>query len=188
MASLSLQDRVKIWNSFFFLARRDAKALFELRHSCKAVDHPFRPLGGMLGEEERGVLGTLAFCALAVEARANHLIEKLVEERKLTRKEGDAAMYLPPERKWFLLPRLAGRRRSLRADVDPHRAISKICSLRNDIVHVRFDRLSSRLPSSDLILELFTQLVDAMEDLNDVLGDSRGRRKRVQKMAQFTCS
>src|SRR5947207_1318765 len=121
---------------------------------CNATNSGFSPLGGMLAEEPTAVLGALAFCALAVEARANHLIEKLFEANRLTRKEAEAASFLAPERKWFLLPKLAGRRRSLRPDVYPHKAIAEICSLRNAIAHVQFDRLSTRLPDSDALLEL----------------------------------
>jgi hypothetical protein len=187
MARISAVDRVKIWNSFFSLARRDAKSVFELRHKCKTAGG-FNPLGGTLGEEPTAVLGALLFCALAVEARANHLIEKLFEEGKLTRKEAEAASFLSPDRKWFLLPRLAGRRRSLRADVYPHKAIVEICSLRNALVHVQSDRLSAQLPQPDTLLMLFEHFVAAMDDLNGVLGKSRGARKRVRDMGRFRCA
>ena len=37
---------------FSFLARQNAKAVFEVRHKCKALEKPFRRLGGMLGDEQ----------------------------------------------------------------------------------------------------------------------------------------
>ncbi len=186
MTKLGPADRVRIWNSFFLLARREAKALFESENHCQAKDGT-SPLGGMLNEEQRLVLATLVFCTLAVEARANHLIHKLVEEGKISEAEGDAAEWLAPERKWFLLPKLAGRRKSLQPRTSPHRAVVEICAMRNDVAHVRFARLSKRLPTPGKMLALFAEFVDAMDDMNTVLRDSRGPRKRVREMGRFEC-
>jgi len=141
----------------------------------------------MLNDEQRLVLSALAFFALAVEARANHLIHKLVEEGKISQAEGSAAERLAPEHKWFLLPKLAGRQKSLDASTSPHRAVAEICSMRNDVVHVRFARLSGRLPTPVRMLALFEEFVDAMDNMNTVLRDSRGPRKRVRQMGRFKC-
>lgn len=186
MTKLGPSERVRIWNSFFLLARREAKTLFELQNRCQAKDGT-SPLGGMLNEEQRLVLSTLAFCTLAVEARANHLIHKLVEEHKISQAEGDAAEWLAPERKLFLLPKLAGRRKSLDPRTSRHRAVVEICSMRNDVAHVRFARLSKRLPTPAKMLALFEEFVDAMDNMNTVLRDSRGPRKRVREMGRFKC-
>lgn len=186
MKHLPTADRVRLWNSFFHLARRDAKALFELREGCEAVEPP-QSLGGMLSAEQTAVLGTLALCTLAVEARANHLIQKLVDQRRLSPEEGEAAEHLSTDQKWSLLPKLAGRRRRIRRDRRPHQAICEICSLRNDVVHVRFGKLSTKLPPPDKMLSLYAGFVDAMVDMNNILGDSRGYPRRVQQMARFKC-
>ena len=136
------EDRVRVWNSFLYLAHRDAKELFEQQHKCTAEDQ-FNPKGGMLAEDQRLVLSALASCALAIEARANHLIWKLVDQGRLTKKEAEAALWLSAERKWFLLPKLAGRRKSLDPDVPPHIAVKEICRLRNGVVHVHFHKLTA---------------------------------------------
>jgi hypothetical protein len=188
MSATPKSGRVKIWNSFLSLARSSSQQVFELSHGCPARRVPFRPLGGTLGDEPTAVLASLVFCALAVEARTNHLIEKLVERQVLTRKEAQAASFLTPEQKWFLLPKLAGRRQRIRSDQYPHRAISDICKHRNALIHVQFDRIATRLPDAQQALSLFEHLVDAMDDMNSLLGHSRGPRKKVRAFGRFSCA
>lgn len=184
---LKAPDRVRLWNSFFHLAWQNAKGLFEIWKSCTS-SATFTPKGGMLNDEERATLATVAFCTLAIEARANHCIQKLLEDHRITERECEAAQRLSPEAKWFLLPKLAGRRRALRSDRGPHQAVSQICSLRNDLVHVKFDKLSKQLPQPGTMLSLFDRLVEAFEDMNVILRDARRPRRRVRRIGTFKCN
>lgn len=183
---LKAQDRVRLWNSFFYLAWQSAKRLFEISRGCE-TSAVFTPKGGMLEDEQRASLAAVIFCTLAIEARANHVIQKLLEDGRITDRESEAAQRLPPEAKWFLLPKLAGRRRALRSDAGPHQVVSQICALRNDLVHVRFHKLVERLPQSGTMLSYFGRLVEAFEDMNILLRDARRPRGRVLRMGRFKC-
>lgn len=184
---LNTPDRVRLWNSFFYLAWQNAKGLFEIQNSCTSSAR-FAPKGGMLNNKQRATLATVAFCTLAIEARANHCIQKLLEDRRITERECEAAQRLSPEAKWFLLPKLAGRRRALRSDSGPHQVVSQICGLRNDLVHVNFAKLSNKLPQPSAMLSWFDRLVEAFEDMNVVLRDARRPRRRVRRVGTFKCN
>lgn len=186
MAKLPPTDRTRIWNSFFQLAWAEAKCLFEAKNGCTSPSI-FAPRGGMLADEQRRVLATLVFCTLAVEARANHLIQKLLDDKRISEAEAEAAQRIPTEQKWFLLPKLAGRRRRLRADAGPHQSIKEICARRNALVHVDFGKLSDQLPNAGKTLSLFNGFIEAMEDMNVLLRDARQPRKRVVRLGKFAC-
>ncbi len=186
MARLTPANRTRIWNSFFHLAWTEAKCLFEAKNRCQSIG-TFAPRGGMLSQEQQAVLATLVFCTLSVEARANHLIEKLVDDNRISEAEADAARRVATEQKWFLLPKLAGRRRRLRADAGPHQSVKEICTRRNALVHVDFVRLSDQLPDAGKMLSLFNGFVHAMEDMNVLLRDARRLRKRVTRLGKFAC-
>jgi hypothetical protein len=112
MPGLPNSERVKIWNSLLCLAHSQKERLRTgppLLHSGPAL----HPKGGRLSPEQEAVVGLLTFCTLALEARANHLIEELYEKGRISDPEARAAQRLTPEHKWFLLPHLAGRRKSL---------------------------------------------------------------------------
>ena len=177
--------RVHIWNSFFGLAWDAAKRAHE--HSTGKTCHDeFQPLGGTLPRDQHDALATLALCNLAIEARANHLIEELVENGTVTEAVGRAARWLPTKEKWFLLPTLAGKASSLRDDAMPHQAVASICELRNHLVHVNFDRLKD-LPKPNTLQSYFRNFVEAMEDMNVILGrtDSSSKRPDVLRLGEF---
>ena len=177
-------DRVRIWNTFFKLTWNEAKSLFEAttgRESSKQFD----PLGGTLDEQDFHTLATLVLCNLAIEARANHLIEELVEKKEITREVGDAAQRLNTKHKWFLLPCLARVSVSLKSDCGPHQSIVQICALRNSLMHVNFAHLQKTLPTADTTLSLFSRFVEAMEDMNVVLGRVPKARDEVLERGKF---
>jgi hypothetical protein len=130
-------------------------------------------------------LVALIHCTLAVEARANHLVDELVERGRLTEVEANAVQRLQPAQKWFLLPRLWGAKGKLRSDRAPHQAIAEICSRRNALVHVNFRRLKDKLPDSKRMLKLYEQFVDAIADMNVVLGRTRRVQKRLTRLGRF---
>ncbi len=178
------EERVPIWNSIFGLAWEQAKALHELSVGRRSR-RTFRPAGGTLSESEQHSLAAVVFCNLMIEARANHLIEGLVESGKISEDVGEAARRLPPKDKWFLLPALAGVRASLDSASSPHQAVAQVCGLRNDAVHVKYDRLRKQLPKPGAMLNYFRLVVEAMEDMNVVLRRTRRPRSTVLRIGRF---
>ncbi len=97
------QERVEIRNSFLHLARN---SIVELVRAGNVGSSPrrSRAAGDRLSEQRERVLAALAFCTLAIEARINHLAYEEREANRITEKEFDAILHLPPQHKWFLLP------------------------------------------------------------------------------------
>ncbi len=184
MAPAPAPERVRIWNSFFKLAWIEANSVFEMASGTKS-SKAFSPLGGTLPDQEFHVLALLVLCSLAIEARANHLIEELQEQGKVSPDLAWAAKRLPPKHKWFLLPTIAGVRKTLDAGRLPHQAIAQICTLRNNLMHVDYATLRSKLPNPNMALSWFTAFVEAMEDMNVVLGRVRRARKTVRALGRF---
>ena len=138
-------ERVQIWNTFFHQAWLEAKTLHEKSHGSHVTKH-FKPKGETPAWNDRAVLALLVQCTLAIEARANHLIDELIKKNEITEAEGRAAQQLPARGKWFLLPRIAGVKTHLSDKTSPHQAIAEICAMRNNLAHVNFKRLRSALP------------------------------------------
>jgi hypothetical protein len=88
----------------------------------------------------------------------------LIEEGTVSEAVGRAALWLPTKEKWFLIPALAGKSPTLRADTMPHQAIAAICDHRNALVHVKFDRLTT-LPNYGGVQSYFENFVAAMGKL-----------------------
>lgn len=182
------KDRVAIWNSFFKLTWLETKHIFEAKSCCESND-TFDPAGGTLGEDEIHRLAAVVLCTLSIEARANHLIEEMVESEKISREVGEAALMLPTKHKWFLLPTLAGVAQKLRLDSGPHQAVIQLCNLRNDFLHVNYQKLQESLPDAGTLLSYFKRFVAAMEDMNVVLQRDRpdGPLQQVLKIGEFHC-
>jgi len=179
-------DRVAIWNSFFKLAWQESKQIFEIDKGCQCKDI-FDPLGGTLPDDQFHVLAAVVLCNLAIEARANHLIEELIEDKKITVDVGEAARWLPTKQKWFILPALAGIKADISSSAGPHQAVAQLCDLRNDFLHVNYKGMMERLPTPNTLVSYFQRFVEAMEDMNVVLGRNRpnGPRPQVLKMGKF---
>jgi len=181
---IDAKKRVMIWNTFFKLAWEQAKRLNDTG-SQKKSKKKFKPLGGPLPDGKFYRLATLALCCLAVEARANHLLDELVEEGKISKKENEAAQRLPTKYKWFLLPKLAGVNQKLDETKQPHRSIVEICRFRNSLMHVSYNSLQKKLPKKTTMLSLFEEFVKAMENMNVVLGRIKKERKKVLDIGKF---
>jgi hypothetical protein len=181
---VSVNERVPIWNAFFQLAWEQAKGIHELS-AGRRNRRAFRPAGGTLPEIERRVLAAVVLCNLMIEARANHLIEELVESGRVSNDVGQAARFLPPKHKWFLLPTLAGGGTTLQSTSGPHQAVAQVCDLRNDALHVKYGALRKRLPNPGSMLSYFERIVAAMEDMNVVLGRVPSARPEVLKIGRF---
>ena len=182
MTILPNNERVAIWNALFVRAFDDASSLANLRRLA-----PRRSLKPqiVLPPAKAHALLLLGSCALAIEARCNHLIDDLVEKGRLSEEEGAAIQRLPARAKWFMLPRLAGSRARFDPGRKPHSAIAEICGQRNALVHVNYTKLGQGIPSADKALALFRDFVEAMEHLNVVLRRIRRPRRRVLDVGRF---
>jgi len=179
------EDRVKIWNTFFKLTWEEASSLYETSKGKECVK-TFIPAGGTLPTEEFHRLATLVLCNLAIEARANHLIDELEEQKKINKEVAEAAKWLPTKHKWFLLPSLAKEHKTIDFGKLPHQAISEICDLRNDLLHVKYKSLlTKKLPSSAETLSLFRNFVWAMENMNVILGRISKERREVLEIGNL---
>ena len=156
----------------------EAKSVFENSTGTSSTKD-FHPLGGTLADEQFHILATLVLCNLAIEARANHLIEELKEEKTISNDVAEAARRLPTKHKWFLLPALARVPTVLDGGNPPHQAIAQICGLRNDLMHVNYTNLKKRLPTAATVLNWFSDFVVAMEDMNVILERIRRKRRKV---------
>ena len=76
---VSNSRRVLYWNSIFHQARAEA-----VRLKARATQPEFKLKGGRLADEKQSVLTVLVLSALAIEARANHLIVELAESQKIS--------------------------------------------------------------------------------------------------------
>jgi hypothetical protein len=178
-------ERVQISNTFLVEARRLGEQLFELRTGTR-IKKIFHPRGGTLNAEKSVVLSLLAYSALIIEARANHLVDALVDANRVSNGTAHAARWLNPLQKWLLLPTLYGSRRQIDTTKYPHKAVAEICGYRNDIMHVKFKGLATKLPSGAHMLTLFEQLTIAVADLNLILRRDRRPQKRLIAIGRFS--
>ena len=183
MALLPKDDRIRIWNALFHQAWSQACDLAKTKGKAPKRGH-FAPRL-ILSEEEQLCLLLLAHCILAIEARANHLIDEMVEEGRLDKREAASVQRLSADAKWFLLPKIAGVKKRLKRDTGPHQAIAEICAQRNVLFHVNFHRLKDGLPDAGKMLSLFRDFVVAMEEMNVLLRRVRRSRKRVLDIGSF---
>jgi hypothetical protein len=176
-------ERIAIWNSFFKLAWLEAKSVYELSNGVTSSD-VFDSTPPPLPDDQHHVLAAVLLCNLAIEARANHLIEDLIEQGKISAEVGKAAQRLSAKHKWFLIPTLAGVPNHLSSSSGPHQAVAQLCDLRNDVLHVNYSGLKDKLPNSGGLLSFFRRFVEAMEDMNVLLGKG-GRTTPKPEVLRF---
>lgn len=166
------EERVRIWNTFFMLAKEEAQKLkYVSKGKIFKKEYGKVPLGDVLPDKEFYTLSTILLCYMAIEARANHLIDEMVEKDRITSEISNAAKRLPTENKWYLLPELNKTPFKLKSDKLPHQAINEICKKRNMLIHVNYDTLYKELEEMTVgkTLSLFENFVKAMENMNVVL-------------------
>ena len=168
--------RVKVWNTFFKLAREQAVSAKKFQDASWAdPGHDF--LGGTLGDKGIHSLGVVTWCLLALEAREAHLIEEL----KLPSLEAEKAHRAGIQDQWALLADSAG----IHIDFGkpPHQAIAELDGLRNHLFHVNYESLLAHLPSPRKAVSLFNEFVRAMEDMNVILGRHKEADEGVLSIA-----
>jgi len=182
--SIDSPDRVKVWNTFFKMAREQAVSA-KKSYDKNWLDSGKTFSGGTLDDSKTQSLAIVAWCLLALEARASHLTEELRDKGRLTSAQARAVHYLPIQEQWALLPKLA--RRNKHSDISfekaPHQAIAEVASLRNDLFHVNYDNVLKNLPPPRKAVSLFNEFVYAMEDMNVILGRHKKHHKRVLGIA-----
>jgi len=183
--SLDAANRVKVWNTFFKLARDQAILLKKL-NKPSWMERAHNLLGGTLNDQKTLSLAVVAWCLLALEAREAHLIEELKDQGKLTPEQAKAAHFLGIQEQWALIPKLAGKRTVINFRSAPHQSISELASLRNKLFHVKYERLVQDLPLGQKAVSLFNQFVYAMEDMNVILQRHKRHHKRVLRIALDT--
>lgn len=175
---------VKVWNTFFKIARE--QAVFTKKSQNNEWSDPGHTFsGGTLDDSKMHSLAVVACCLLALQARTSHLIEELREKNKLTPMQARAALHLPIQEQWALLPKLARRhkRTDISFDKAPHQAVAELAQLRNDLFRINYDKLLGNLPPPGKALSLFNEFVYAMEDMNVILGRHKRHHKRVLGIA-----
>ena len=166
--SLNAANRVKVWNTFFKLAREQAILLKKLQNPSW-IDRVHSLSGGTLHDQKTLSLAVIAWCSLALEAREAHLIEELKDQGKLTPEQAKAVHFLGIQEQWALIPKLAGKRAVISFKSAPHQSICELASLRNKLFHVKYERLVQDLPPGQKAVSLFNQFVYAMEGMNVIL-------------------
>ena len=187
MPSIPPLDRVSVWNAFFRLAWSEAKAVFELENECEVGrDFDAGPTP-VLSEDEFHALALVVTCNLAIEARANHLLDELVEKHQVSEDVAAAVRHLPPKHKWFILPSLVGKSSKVSATDGPHQAVAQLCELRNDFIHVNYGSIKPRLQNKGELLSYFRRFCEAIDDMNVLLGRDGASNPAVVGQGSFEC-
>jgi hypothetical protein len=168
----SAEERVEIWNSYLLMARQEVSHVLAMSPSYTRCPDVPQPAGGLLPECQHHTIAALLLCSLAIEARANHLIRELEEAGRLTKVDAETERWRSTKDKWFRLPALAQSCRKAEGDRPPHQAVGEVCGYRNEIVHVKYDKLSeilARLPSPRKVLCHWHNLLQAVDDMNSIV-------------------
>ena len=172
-------ERVRIWNTFFKLARISAVTLKQFKYP-QWQDPGYnwdRPEAGhTLGEEDMLKLSLLSWCILAAQARASHLIQECKEEKRINGRRTKELMERNFKEQWLSLPGIY-KKENIDIDKFPYKVIKELHDIRNNLFHVNHDKLKKQLDEieSDKVLYYFAKFIDAMEGLNVLL--ERGDRK-----------
>jgi len=174
-------DRVKIWNSYLIEARGFANKL----KKCSSDDEisTITLAGGRLSAEEHYIIMTIIHSVLAVDARANHLLHELEEKRSINKTLRNAVLRLDTKNKWALLPTLNGKENKISYDDRPHQAISELFGYRNQFIHVIYERddFLDELPSKSKTIGYYNDFIEAMEDMNVLLGRHKEKSEVILK-------
>lgn len=183
---MDTRKRVKIWNTFFKMARDSAVSLKQFESPCwkdpgYSWDKPGR--GGTLGEEDMLKLSLLSRCILAAQARSSHLIQECKENGFINKNQAESFSHLNFKQQWLILPVINMKphcKYKIDFEEQPHKVIKELHEIRDSLFHVNHDKLKKQLDeiNFDELLDYFVHFVDAMEDMNVILGrDGRTEAK-----------
>ena len=183
---METKERVKIWNTFFKLARDSAVLLKKFESpSWKDTGYDWdKPSsGGTLEEEDVLKLSLLSWCILAAQARSSHLIQECKEDGFIDANQAESFSRLNFKQQWLILP-VINEKPHCKYKIDfeqyPHKVIKELHEIRNNLFHVNHNALKKQLDkiASDKLLDYFVAFVDAMEDMNVIL--ERGGRTKAK--------
>ncbi|HEX7898017.1 MAG TPA: hypothetical protein VF950_09680 [Planctomycetota bacterium] len=177
-------DRVKIWNSLLRMARADAINLHDQQSAFPLIDKTWTPKGGTLADDDCHALAMLTHLCQAAEARTNHMIEELSEERRITEPEAHMLKWASLKDRWFSLPRFGRTRKRLDPGKEPQSIVALLAKVRDDIFHVKFDGLHKKLEPMRKP-ELFTRFVEATFELNRVVRGEYVSPAKVRKVSRL---
>ena len=174
---METKERVKIWNTFFKLARASAVSLKKFESpNWKDLGYDWNKLGagGTLGEKDLLKLSLLSWCILAAQARSSHLIQECKEDGFIDDNKAKSFSHRNFEHQWLKLPVINMKPHSQdKIDFNeyPHKVIKELHDIRNNLFHVNYNELKTQLDkiASDKLLEYFVQFVEAMEGMNVIL-------------------
>jgi len=178
--------RVKIWNTFFKMARDSAVSLKQFE-SPRGKDPGYdwnRPrAGGTLGKKDMFKLSLLSWCILAAQARSSHLIQVCKEDGLIDDNQAESFSHLNFRQQWLILPVIYMKphcKYKIDFDQYPHKVIKKLHELRDNLFHVNHERLKNQLDKIDSgeLLDYFVHFIDAMEDMNVII--ERGGRTEAK--------
>ena len=190
---METEERAKIWNTFFKIARASAVSWKQFESpSWKDPGYSWdkKERGGTLGEEDMLKLSLLSWCILAAQARSSHLIQEC-KGKFINDKQAESFSHLNFKQQWLILPVIYMKPHS-RDKIDfneyPHKVIKELHDIRNDLFHVNHDMLKARLDkiASDKLLDYFVHFVEAMEEMNVILerGGIKKARPEVLEIAK----
>jgi len=181
---LDSTERAIIWNTFLSLAYTSAGSL--KRTQTPGWKLPYWR-SNKLPSQEILKLQLLAWCILSAESRASHLIHEAVEEHDLSKTKENELRHQPLSEEWKALPSVFKQNFDVDFSKNPHKSVKSLSDLRNDLFHVNYGYLKNKLDelTSDQVLNLFVNFVDAMEDMNVQLkrGGIKNARPEVLRIA-----
>ncbi len=171
------RKRVKIWNTFFKMARDSAVSLKQFESPSwkdPGYDWDKPGSGGTLGEEDMLKLSLLSWCILAAQARSSHLIQECKEDGFIYDNQAESFSQLNFKQQWLILP-VINTKPHCKYKIDfkeyPHKVIKELYEIRDKLFHVNHNELKKQLDgiTSDELLDYFVHFVEAMEDMNVIL-------------------
>jgi hypothetical protein len=149
----------------------------------KRVQHT-PPDFGFLPAEAAAVANALVMLCIAIEARANHMIDEVAEDGKWRGKLSPDAVKRQHDfwQKWSRLPHNAGVGSGY--DKAKHRVVLEVFEYRDLLMHAKFDEAKS-LPGPKELVALYSRWIDAMDEMNCIVR-SVPRNPEIQKLKVFT--
>jgi len=185
-------ERVKIWNTFFKLARKSASELKKINNKSWIDPDPYwEPrVGGTLGEEHTLKLSLLSWCILAAQARASHLIQECKDRDYISKDQADSFGKLNFKQQWLILSMIGMIKTTNTYDIKqyPFEVIKKLHKIRDGLFHVNLNNLKKELDGieSDEILRYFVDFVKAIDDMNVLIRGDKSNPNVLRIAKPFT--
>ena len=86
----------------------------------------------------------------------------------------------------MILPQVAGKYKKINENHWPHKGIAELYRHRNRLIHIQYQRRDfiGLIPSRQETLKLYNSFIEAVEDMNVILGIIGRKRKTILKKLQ----